>query len=75
VSQVVLVPPHNWAVCPIIIPTSMASLKGLLPFSVEATTRALLQCRQVWEVSIQDLHTHGVLVDGHLDGLFKPFII
>jgi hypothetical protein len=32
---------------------------------------AVLQHGQVREVSIEDLHTHGVLADGHLDGLFQ----
>ncbi len=31
----------------------------------------VFQSGQVCKVSIEKLHTHGVLTDGHLDGLFK----
>ncbi len=70
-GQIVLVPPNKWQVA-IIIPANVALLKGSLSFLMEATAIALsFQRGQVCEISIEDLHTHGVLADGHLDGLLQ----
>jgi hypothetical protein len=72
VGQIVLVPPQNRAGC-----NNHSYECGfvdgfvtLLSDSESHHNCALLQHGQVREVSIEDLHMHGALVDGHLDGFF-----
>ncbi len=70
-SQIVLVPPHNQA-----HHHNHSHKRGFLEGLVVLLSGshphcAVLQHGQVCEVSIEDLKMHGVLVDGHLDGLFQ----
>jgi hypothetical protein len=54
----------------ILIPASVVLLK--IPFlSGSHHHLTVLPCGQVREVSIEDLHSNGVLADSHLDGFFS----